>query len=408
MKNLKFYLSLIAIVILPAFSFAQGTADNLHSFQSVLTGLYDKMIPLCEKLINVGRGLAGFGALFYIAARVWRHLANAEPIDFYPLFRPFALGLCITYFTGVLALLNGVLRPLETGTRQMVDDSNIAVKHLLKQKEESLKGTDMWKMYIGQSKEGDRDAWYRYTHKGEDPADEGAIHAVVSRVQFEIEKAAFKFKNSVREYMSEVLTVLFEAAALCINTLRTFQLVILSILGPIVFGIAVFDGLQHTLTAWIAKFINIFLWVPVANIFSALIGNIQEELIKLDIEQLKNTGETFFGATDTGYIIFLLIGIVGYFTVPSVSNFIVNAGGGGAMAQKITSMVSSSPSMAMSTMGRMGSGADNIANMGRHFNEGLSGTNGGSGGAATVGRVLGTAYMVNRLSGGDSKKKEDK
>ena len=41
-------------------------------------------------------------------------------------------------------------------------------------------------------------------------------------------------------------TGLFEAAALCINTIRTFYLIVLAILGPLVFGIAVFDGFQHT------------------------------------------------------------------------------------------------------------------------------------------------------------------
>lgn len=77
----------------------------------------------------------------------------------------------------------------------------------------------------------------------------------------------------------EVLQVLFEAAALCINTIRTFYLIILAILGPIVFGLAVFDGFQHTLTVWLAKYINVFLWLPVSNIFGAIIGKVQENML---------------------------------------------------------------------------------------------------------------------------------
>jgi hypothetical protein len=53
-------------------------------------------------------------------------------------------------------------------------------------------------------------------------------------------------------------------------------------------------------------------------------------MIKLDIAQLSATGQTTFGPTDTAYIIFLLMAIVGYFTVPSVTNYIVQAGGLGA------------------------------------------------------------------------------
>lgn len=58
---------------------------NLHT---VLEGLYDEMMPLCEDILEIGKGLAGLGALFYVASRVWQSLARAEPIDVYPLLRP--------------------------------------------------------------------------------------------------------------------------------------------------------------------------------------------------------------------------------------------------------------------------------------------------------------------------------
>jgi conjugative transposon TraJ protein len=144
--------------------------------------------------------------------------------------------------------------------------------------------------------------------------------------------------------MSEVLQLLFQAAVLCINTLRTFQLVVLAILGPLVFGISVFDGFQHTLTVWIARYINIFLWLPVANIFGSIIGKIQEKMLSLDIRQVQDFGDTFFSSTDMAYLIFMIIGIVGYFTIPSVANYIVHAGGGNAMLYKVSSLFSSAAS----------------------------------------------------------------
>jgi hypothetical protein len=45
----------------------------------------------------------------------------------------------------------------------------------------------------------------------------------------------------------------------------------------------------------------------------------------------------------------MIIGIIGYFTVPSVANYIVHAGGDGALGQKVTSMFSSSTTSVMST-----------------------------------------------------------
>jgi len=96
--------ALIAVVgmVLPQLSHAQGVADNINSLQGVLDQLYDEMLPLCSKLIGVGQGIAGFAATWYIASRVWRHIANAEPIDFYPLFRPFVIGFAVMIFPSVL------------------------------------------------------------------------------------------------------------------------------------------------------------------------------------------------------------------------------------------------------------------------------------------------------------------
>ena len=119
-------------------------------------------------------------------------------------------------------------------------------------------------------------------------------------------------------------------------------MIVLAILGPLVFGIAVFDGFQHTLTVWIARYINIFLWLPVANIFGGIIGKIQENMLKVDLHQIATNGDTFFSTTDTAYLIFMIIGIIGYFTVPSVANYIVHAGGGNALLYKVTNMMSSS------------------------------------------------------------------
>lgn len=68
---------------------------NLHT---ILGTLYEDMLPLCKDMMDVGKGLAGLGALFYVAVRIWQSMARAEPIDVYPLLRPFAIGICILLF----------------------------------------------------------------------------------------------------------------------------------------------------------------------------------------------------------------------------------------------------------------------------------------------------------------------
>ena len=327
----------IALLAFPALAEAQGVADKIKSLHEVLETLYDEMLPLCSRLIDVGRGIAGFAATWYIASRVWGHIARAEPVDFYPLFRPFVLGFAVLIFPSVIAMINGVMKPTVTATAAMVTDSDAAVEQLLKMKEEAIKKTAYWQMYVGESGSGDREKWYKYNYGDKS---EGFFKSIGNDIKFAMAKASYNFRNAIKQWMSEILKVLFEAAALCINTIRTFYLIILAILGPLVFAIAVFDGFQHTLTVWIARYLNVFLWLPVANIFGGVMGKIQENMLKQDLQQIATSGDTFFSTTDTAYLIFMIIGIIGYFTVPSVANYIIHAGGGNALLQKVSSVTS--------------------------------------------------------------------
>ena len=372
------------ILLLPHFGFAQGGfAGRIRSLHEVLDQLYDDMMPLCSRLIGVGRGVAGFAATWYIASRIWRHIANAEPIDFYPLFRPFVIGFAVLIFPSVIAMINGVMKPTVTGTREMVTDSDAIVAQLLKMKEEAIKKTAYWQMYVGSSGSGDRDKWYKYTYGDKS---EGWLNSIGNDIKFAFAKFSYNFRNSIKQWMAEVLKVLFEAAALCINTIRTFYLIVLAILGPLVFGLAVFDGFQHTLTVWLARYINIFLWLPVANIFGGIMGKVQENMLKEDLQQIASNGDTFFSTTDTAYLIFMIIGIVGYFTVPSVANYIVHAGGGNTLLYKVTNMMSTSSravvtggsSMARDVLGdgynKVASSMADFGKSGGYFNNGNSGS----------------------------------
>jgi conjugative transposon TraJ protein len=362
-------------ILLPFASQAQSVADDMNSLHGVLDQLYEEMMPLCNNLLGVGQGIAGFAAIWYIGSRVWRHIASAEPIDFYPLLRPFVIGFCIMIFPSVLDLINGVMKPTVTVTAAMVEGSNKAIGLLLQKKEEAIKSSNSWQMYVGESGSGDQDRWYKYTHDNANPDNEGMLEGIGNDVKFAMAKASFNFRNSVKEWMSEVLRVLFEAASLCIDTLRTFQLVVLSVLGPLVFGIAVFDGFQHTLTVWLARYINIYLWLPVANIFGSIIGKIQEKMLQLDIAQVNDYGDTFFSRTDMAYLVFMIIGIVGYFTVPSVANYIVHAGGGGALSQKVTTIFSNTTNSAVSSVGTGASMmADAMGNAASRMSQSMSGS----------------------------------
>jgi conjugative transposon TraJ protein len=150
-----------------------------------------------------------------------------------------------------------------------------------------------------------------------------------------MERGMYDLKKSIRDWFRELLEILFQAAALVIDTIRTFFLIVLSILGPIAFAISVWDGFQSTLTQWITRYISVYLWLPVADLFSAMLAKIQTLILEKDIENLSDPN-FIPDPSNAVYTIFMIIGIIGYFTIPTVTGWVIQAGGGGNFLRNVT------------------------------------------------------------------------
>ena len=190
----------------------------------------------------------------------------------------------------------------------------------------------------------------------------------------------FSTKYWVLQLFRWLLEILFGAAALVIDTLRTFYLVILTILGPIAFAISIYDGFQSTLTYWLSRYISIYLWLPIADLFSAMLAKIQVLSLDRDIELI---GEHSFlpDSANSVYLIFLLISIIGYFTIPTVAGWIIQAGGAGSYGRAVTQLAGRGAGLAG---GVVGAAAGNIA--GRTGRIGMSA--GKAAWSHTVGRLI--------------------
>ena len=74
------------------------------------------------------------------------------------------------------------------------------------------------------------------------------------------------------------------------------------------------------------RYISIYMWLHVSDLFSSVLARIQVLMLTRDIEAMSDP--TFIpDSSNTVYIIFLIIGIFGYFTIPTVANWIIMAGG---------------------------------------------------------------------------------
>ena len=318
--------------------------NNLHE---VLRSLYDDMMPIAGDMVGVAKGVAGLGALFYVALKVWQALSRAEPIDMFPLLRPFALGLCIMFFpTIVLGTINAVLNPIVTGTHSILEDQVLDLNKLQQQKDQ-LEYEAMVRnpetAYMVSDEQFDK----KLDELGWSPSDVGTMAGMY------MDRQSYKIEKAIKEWFRNLLEILFQASALVIDTIRTFFLIVLSILGPIAFAISVWDGFQSTLSQWFTRYISVYLWLPVSDLFSSMLARIQSLILERDIEMLNDP--TYIPDTsNTVYIIFMIIGIVGYFTIPTVTGWIIQAGGAGNFTRNVNQTAMKSGNLA-------GAGAGSVA-----------------------------------------------
>jgi conjugative transposon TraJ protein len=355
MKPFQRRITVILIILITSLSAsAQVFEQPVANFHSVLQNLYNEMIPMANDLLNVVRAIAGFGALWYIAVRVWRHLAAAEPIDIFPLLRPFAICLAIGFYPTLLQVLYGLLNPVVIVTESMAKKSHSAVDVLLEQRRQAITNSEEWQGLAGGLGGGNQGDWQKYDQQEE----EGGL-SIGQALSFSMSIVTSSLGYLIKLWLSELLQLLYYAAALCIDAMRTFHLIVLSILGPFVLCLATYDGLHHTLNIWIARYINVFLWLPITNLFSAMIGKIQQGMLHADLSGMADGHLLSFGQTDMAYLIFLVIAIFGYFSIPSIANYIVHASGANAIVSKTNSMLLKGGAMMVSggASGAAGGGA---------------------------------------------------
>ena len=256
--------------------------DNLHQ---ILRSLYDGMMPLCGDMADVARGIAGLGALFYVACRVWQSLARAEAIDVFPMLRPFAVGLCIMFFpTVVLGTVNSILSPVVQGTAKLLETQTLDMNEYRRQKDKleyEAKVRNPETAYLVSNEEFDK----QLEELGWSPSD------MVTMAGMYIDRGMYNMKKNIRDFFREILELMFQAAALVIDTIR-----------------------------------------------STILAKIQVLMLQSDIERMQADPNFSLDSSDGVYIVFMIIGIIGYFTIPTVAGWIIQAGGMGSYGRGVTQL----------------------------------------------------------------------
>lgn len=297
-----------------------------ESMHEMLASLHQEMRPLSGGMVTVARWIGGIGAYLYLFLRLGKHMARAEAIDFFPLLKPFAIALAITFYPFTLSMIELMVSPAIVVTETMVEGQHKHIERLQIRKEAAL------------AKE-EENQLYEDDDKFREELDQYGITELGSKVGLYLNKASYDIKKYFRLFIKELLELLYYTAALLINLARTIFLVVLEITGPIPLALSILPGFASSFTSWMGRYINVYMWLAVTNIYGSIIGKIQVFMLEQDISRIEAGTESFI-LEDLGTMMFLLLAIGGYCMVPAATSWMISASGVGNAMSAVSGMAS--------------------------------------------------------------------
>ena len=126
----------------------------------------------------------------------------------------------------VSGTINSIMSPVVQGTAKMLEAETLDMNRYREQKDK-LEYEAMMRnpetAYLVSNEEFDK----QLEELGWSPGD------MVTMAGMYIERGMYNMKKGIRDFFREILELMFQAAALVIDTIRTFFLVVLAIIGQI-------------------------------------------------------------------------------------------------------------------------------------------------------------------------------
>lgn len=303
---------------------------------SSLEHLKQGMLPLCDDMARLATSIALLGVLWAIGSKICEALAKAEPIDYFALLKPLGIALCIGMFsTLVVGSLDGIMKPVGLvasniaksqiqGTKEMQDIVDKLTNEEPLSKEEML-------YYLDKQKESETEA----TDETLSPTE------IENQMQTQAKARKASFSTVLMSYITEILAFLLEwlveAVSTILAVISTFFLIILTIFGPLAFAAACFPAFESSLSAWLSRYISISLWVPITDMFSAMMSRVQQ----ISLQHQINSLEEGVGIDGMIHVVVSVVAVFGLLSIPTVAGWIVQSGGTGSYSRNLTKMLGS-------------------------------------------------------------------
>ena len=342
----------------------QGPPISPGAFEiiPILENVYNQMktgqlgsggiIARIEALI---RSVAGIGALLFIFSRLIGQISRNESIDFIPLLRPFAMMILIALAPKLCDGMDRIgLLLLNTGIAQKDQIAAKVAEHFQLMEEKAFSKE--------QKKQNDPNA----VEPGLWDSIKDATSATYNYLSNLIPNLFILFLY----YLQVILQAIFLVANSIFYLFSISYRLILRMAAPIVFVVAIFPGFTNNMLNWFGKYINFSLLPFVSAIYGSLAFTVLNSFLSVyDSGKFPTTPAEYTqaGLFGVAYIGLLIMCIIGYFQVPSMTEMLVSVGGVGALAQGASNAAMRSKNLAggvaRGTAGAIG-GAGNMLQAG--------------------------------------------
>lgn len=306
--------------------------------ESGLQGILDRVREINADLFDSFSAIQGFalticglGALFYFFNRILPPMSRNEPIDFYPLLRPFAFALLIINFNGLYLGFTDMFKGLDTAMGQLIvmtgekaeKESDALKKEIEKKEEEARRQRD------DERRQQDLNIFKKFENMQQDVQTWFNNYFTTDYIFNMIESGIAWLLGWLAKYLGII-------AYLVIIVLQQIYLLILGAFGPIAIALAMFPVFQSGLYAWLAKVISVGFYGFIAGILRCFI-NILRAAIDRQSYNLELTGE-YEGGIQIIFSLVLIVAALAFFYVPTLADMIIDSGGGmGALGRGVNS-----------------------------------------------------------------------
>ena len=292
-----------------------------------LNELFKQLYMECSTLIEPATLVCGLATLMYFCVRLWATWGRGKTIDPMDYLKPFAVLLAITFFPALISGLESTLNIVTVSTEVVVQQQQNDLKSLVKERTRLREKLEA------------ENARYKQNETSEN------VDYTQSKGVYDPELALKSNQSWLAEKIQEVLIWILQYLFIILRTgMQTLSIlfrIILALIGPFVFAFSLFPTLEGNIGNWFARYINVYLYIPIANI----LGLVQTKLFMIQNQSAitaLNSGTYQYGMEDLSFILVLGFSIIGWFQIPTIASWVIQSTGGGSYLGKVNETASKS------------------------------------------------------------------